>query len=287
MKKIADFTPSRNQVQVIRNSMSASGIKSWADVEDEIPAPEITTNPDGTKTVVSYRLNVKGQKVKIIQKIKEVKVQERVHPSIARRRKWVKYGKEKNTPPGPDTRTTQLGEKVELKLGTSWKEMEKKEEEQKVEEKQNLVSSQRIKCRVCGGDHFTSKCPFKDTLGELSNSTNATPEPDQNTSGKYVPPYLRNGGASKDATRDDSTTLKVSQLNSIVDEDMVRNELFSKYGPLQRVAIIRNRETGESKGFAYVTFATESLAERALENLNGKGYHSLILHLEWSKKKKT
>lgn len=57
--------------------MSASVIKSWADAEDEIPTPEITTNPDGTKTVVSYRLNANGQKVKITQKIKEVKVKEK------------------------------------------------------------------------------------------------------------------------------------------------------------------------------------------------------------------
>lgn len=268
--------------------MSAPVMDSWADAEDDIPAPEVTTNSDGTKTVISYRLNPKGQKVKIVQKIKEVKVQERVHPSIAVRRKWSKYGKEKDTPAGPDTRTTQLGEIVELKLGASWKEMEKKDEEQKVEEKQNLVSSQRIKCRICTGDHFTSKCPFKDTFAnESSNaSADATPEPTEtSTGGKYVPPSLR-GGAVRDITRDDSTTLKVSQLNSFVDEDMVRNELFAKYGPLQRVAIVRNRDTGESKGFAYVTFATERLAQEALENVNGRGYHNLILHIEWSKKRK-
>lgn len=276
--------------------MSASVIKSWADAEDEIPTPEITTNPDGTKTVVSYRLNANGQKVKITQKIKEVKVKEKVHPLIAQRKNWTKYGKEKNTPPGPDTRTTQLGEKVELKLGTSWKEIEKQEEESKEEQKAQLVSTQRIKCRTCGGDHFTSKCPFKDTL--ISDSTDAsnaaTPEPADaanNAPGKYVPRHLRkdaNGNLpAKDLNaRDDSTTLKVSQLNSIVDEDMLRNELLGRYGPLQRAIVVRNRETGESRGFAYVTFATEAKAEEALNDLNGKGYHSLILHLEWSKKRK-
>lgn len=275
--------------------MSASVIKSWADAEDEIPTPEITTNPDGTKTVVSYRLNANGQKVKITQKIKEVKVKEKVHPLIAQRKNWVKYGKEKNTSPGPDTRTTQLGEIVELKLGTSWKEIEKQEEESKEEQKAQLVSTQRIKCRTCGGDHFTSKCPFKDTL--ISDSTDAsnaaTPEPADaagNAPGKYVPRHLRkdaNGNLpAKDMTRDDSTTLKISQLNSIVDEDMLRNELLNRYGPLQRAIVVRNRETGESRGFAYVTFATEAKAEEALNDLNGKGYHSLILHLEWSKKRK-
>ncbi|CAH2352164.1 eukaryotic translation initiation factor 3 subunit G [[Candida] railenensis] len=275
----------------------SSVIKSWADAEDEIPQPEVTTNPDGTKTVISYRLNTKGQKVKITQKIKEVKVQERVHPSIAIRKNWSKYGKEKNTPPGPDTRTTQLGEIVELNLGTSWKEVEKQEEE--AQEEKKLQNVQRIKCRICGGEHFTSKCPFKDTLGaeaaanELANAEAAAAQDGGDDgsmqNGKYVPRHMRrdaSGNLPVQQGRDDSTTLRVSQLNNIVDEDMLRNELFARYGPLQRVTVVRDRDTGDSRGFAYVAFASEGLAEQALNELNGKGYHSLILHLEWSKKKK-
>lgn len=258
--------------------------QSWADAEDDIPTPEVTPNADGTKTVVSYRLNAKGQRVKITQKIKEVKVKERVHPSIAVRRSWAKYGKERLTPPGPDTRTTQLGEKVDLKLGASWKETEKKEEEEKAEQKANLVSTQRLKCRTCGGDHFTAKCPFKDTLGAEAAGESATPEPTE--SSKYVPVHMRAGAQSMES-RDDTCTLRMSQLNAIVNEDMIRQELLGKYGPLQRVTLVRNRETGESKGFAYVTFATEQMAQKALDELNGKGYHSLILRLEWSKRKKT
>lgn len=274
--------------------MSTEVSKSWADVEDEIPSPEVTTNPDGTKTVVSYRLNQKGQKVKITQKIKEIKVQERVHPLVAIRKNWRKFGKERGTPPGPDTRTTQLGEKVEFKLGTSWKEIEKQEEE--AQEEAKLQSVQRIKCRTCGGEHFTSKCPFKDTLGaevaakEQANNEAAMEADDQSiANGKYVPRHMRrdaNGNLPEKQGRDDSTTLRVSQLNSFVDEDMLRDELFARYGPLQRVTVVRDRDSGESRGFAYVAFATEGIAEQALNDLNGKGYHSLILHLEWSKKKK-
>lgn len=258
--------------------------QSWADAEDDIPTPEVTVNPDGTKTVISYRLNAKGQKVKITQKIKEVKVKERVHPSIAIRRGWAKYGKEKHTPPGPDTRTTQLGEKVELKLGASWKELEKKEEEEKLEQKASLVSTQRLRCRTCEGDHFTSKCPFKDTLGAETAGGAGTPEPSE--SGKYVPAHLRKDAPSKES-RDDSCTLRISQLNTFVNEQMLREELLAKYGPLQRATVLYNKETGESRGFAFVTFATEQKAAQALEELNGKGYHSLILRLEWSKRKKT
>lgn len=270
--------------------MSTTVIGSWADAGDEFSAPDITNNADGTKTVITYRLNQEGKKVKVTQRIKEVKVQEKVHPLIAKRKTWAKYGKEKNSPPGPDTSTTQLGEKVELKLGLSWKQVEKDEEEAKNANRAQEIAIQTIKCRTCGGEHYTTKCPFKDTLGASQpGAPEAASETDaQSGPGKYVPRHLRanaDGTISKD-TRDDSTTLKVSQLNTFVDEDMLRNELFARYGPLQRVTVVKNRETGESKGFAYVSFATEEIAQRALDSLNGKGYHSLILHLEWSKKKK-
>ncbi|KAI3403227.1 TIF35 [Candida oxycetoniae] len=280
--------------------MSTLGIGSWADAGDEFSAPpDVIQNPDGTKTVITFRTNQDGKKVKITQKIREVVVQEKVHPLIAQRKNWSKYGKEKNKPPGPDTSTTQLGEKVELKLGLSWKLAEKKEEEEKEQERASKITVQTLKCRLCGGEHYTAKCPFKDTLGASSLTPGGgTPEPGQegnglgdsgSGSGKYVPRHLRpdaNGVIPSKEARDDSTTLKVSQLNTFVDEDMLRNELFARFGPLQRVTVVRNRETGESRGFAYVSFATEEIAQKALDLLHGKGYHSLILHLEWSKKKK-
>ncbi|CAN3365663.1 eukaryotic translation initiation factor 3 subunit G [Diutina catenulata] len=268
--------------------MSTSVLGSWADAEGEFSAPDVTVNPDGTKTVVTYRLNQDGKKVKVTQKIKDVTVTEKVHPLIAQRKNWKKYGKEKNTPPGPDTSTTQLGEKVELKLGTSWKETEKADEAEKQENAQKIVRNS-IQCRTCGGEHFTAQCPFKDTLGAGAGASKETAGVVPETGGRYVPRHLRadaNGNLPTRESRDDSTTLKVSQLNTFVDEDMIRNELLARFGPLQRVTLVRNKETGESKGFAYVAFLTEELAQKALDSLNGKGYHSLILHLEWSKKRK-
>lgn len=269
--------------------MSTSVLGSWADAEGEFSAPDVTVNADGTKTVVTYRLNQDGKKVKVTQRTREVKVQEKVHPLIALRKNWKKFGKEKNLEPGPDPSTTQLGEKVELKLGTSWKETEKLDEEEKQQNAQKVVRN--ISCRTCGGEHFTAQCPFKDTLGGAPPKENADAgvAAVATAPGKYVPRHLRadaNGNLPTRDNRDDSTTLKISQLNTFVDEDMMRNELLARFGPLQRVTIVRNKETGESKGFAYVAFATEELAQAALDALNGKGYHSLILHLEWLKKKK-
>ena len=50
--------------------------------------------------------------------------------------------------------------------------------------------------------------------------------------------------------------------------------LFSPYGSLEEVRLVTNRDTGQSRGFAFVTFAAQKDAESALamngEPLNGR-----------------
>jgi heterogeneous nuclear ribonucleoprotein A1/A3 len=46
------------------------------------------------------------------------------------------------------------------------------------------------------------------------------------------------------------------------------NELFSKFGQIADVKLITDRDTGRSKGFAFITFAQEEPIEDALA-LNG------------------
>jgi RNA recognition motif-containing protein len=51
-------------------------------------------------------------------------------------------------------------------------------------------------------------------------------------------------------------------------EDQLR-AVFSEYGQITDLALIMDRETGRPKGFAFITFATQQSAEKALE-LNGR-----------------
>lgn len=102
-----------------------------------------------------------------------------------------------------------------MKLGTSWKQDEKKEEEDKAHERAQKIAVQTIKCRVCGGDHYTAKCPFKDTLGAAAGVTpsGTTPEPTSEGgagaagAGKYVPRHLRADANGNVPTREAETTL--------------------------------------------------------------------------------
>jgi len=49
---------------------------------------------------------------------------------------------------------------------------------------------------------------------------------------------------------------------------------FGAYGQVETVTIIRDRQTGRSKGFGFVEMPTASEAKSAIEALNGKPYQS-------------
>ncbi|CCH62038.1 hypothetical protein TBLA_0G00910 [Henningerozyma blattae CBS 6284] len=272
----------------------------------EVAQPEIIENKDGTKTVISYRIE-NGKKYKVTQKVREIKVTERVHRNVASRRAWAKFGRDKGSPAGPNHSTTQLGEEITLRLGRRWKQLEEQEAA-----KNKIVNETVISCRLCGNNHYTMHCPFKSLLQDISalenpqaegqrvegDESNANESAERSeapsavgmTGGKYVPPGRRAGAKdpSSDAFRDarereDMRTLKITQLNENADEMTLMNELLFPFNPIERVVVVKNRETGKSRGLAFVTFASEDTAERALQFLNGRGFMNLILNVERSK----
>ena len=82
-----------------------------------------------------------------------------------------------------------------------------------------------------------------------------------------------------------TTQLRVSNLSKNAVELDLR-ELFGHYGKITRVFIVKDHTTGESRGFAFVTFCSREDAAVALDNLNGYGYGYLILKVEWAKPRK-
>jgi len=47
-------------------------------------------------------------------------------------------------------------------------------------------------------------------------------------------------------------------------------EIFSQAGAVQEVTLMQDRFTGKSRGFAFVTMATEEEAQAAISKLNGQ-----------------
>lgn len=61
--------------------------------------------------------------------------------------------------------------------------------------------------------------------------------------------------------------------------------LFAAYGPVERVKIITDRETGRSKGFAFVTLGDQSHLNASIEALNGHEFQGRALRVNASEPK--
>ena len=66
-----------------------------------------------------------------------------------------------------------------------------------------------------------------------------------------------------------TNNLYVGNLSYDTTEDTLRN-LFAEYGEIESVNLISDRNTGRSRGFAFVEMSTEEAAQQALSGMNGK-----------------
>lgn len=54
---------------------------------------------------------------------------------------------------------------------------------------------------------------------------------------------------------------------SVTDNDL--QQMFSEYGAVQSAKVIMDRDSGQSKGFAFVEMGSDSEAQTAIDSLNG------------------
>ncbi len=78
--------------------------------------------------------------------------------------------------------------------------------------------------------------------------------------------------------------LYVGNLNFNTTEDALRS-LFQTYGSVERVSIITDRETGRSRGFAFVEMTDAEEADRAITALNGTRLGGRILNVNEARPK--
>jgi cold-inducible RNA-binding protein len=60
----------------------------------------------------------------------------------------------------------------------------------------------------------------------------------------------------------------VGNLDFAATEDSIRS-LFQPYGAIESVRVAKDRDTGRSRGFAFVEMTDATEADRAIEALNG------------------
>uniref|UniRef100_H3DMJ2 Eukaryotic translation initiation factor 3 subunit G n=1 Tax=Tetraodon nigroviridis TaxID=99883 RepID=H3DMJ2_TETNG len=267
-----------------------------------LPSPKETIKGN-IKTVTEYKIDDDGKKIKIVRTFKiETR---KASKAIARRKNWKKFGNSEFDPPGPNVATTTVSDDVSMTFISSKEDLNAQDQD---EDPMNKIKGQKIvSCRICKGDHWTTRCPYKDTLGpmqkelaeQLGLSTadkdkpagSAEPEPvqpAQNKTGKYVPPSLRDGGTRRGESMqpnrraDDNATIRVTNLSEDTREADLQ-ELFRPFGAISRIYLAKDKNTGQSKGFAFISFHRREDASRAITGVSGFGYDHLILNVEWAK----
>jgi RNA recognition motif-containing protein len=72
------------------------------------------------------------------------------------------------------------------------------------------------------------------------------------------------------------TKLYVGNLAYTATEDDLRT-LFAQAGAVKSVTLIKDRDTGRSKGFAFVEMDTQAEAQKAISLFNGSSLHDRAL----------
>ena len=82
------------------------------------------------------------------------------------------------------------------------------------------------------------------------------------------------------------SNLYVGNLPFSATEESV-TALFSKYGSLKSVNLIRDRDTGQTKGFGFVEYTNQADAQKAVSELNGKDFNGRALKVNMARPKET
>lgn len=278
--------------------MTAAEPRRWADEVDDddygtdlsIPAQQEVVLKDGERIVAEIKVDPEsGKKSKVVRTFRLEK--KLVSKGVIERKKWSKYGESKRDAAGPNSATTVVADEVLMQF------LDKNQDP--VQEVDPMLDALKqkgsfVKCRYCHDNHFSAKCPYKDSglpadLISINNTKDMedSKKVDSETKpGIFVPPALRGGnrrGETMGPTqKKDDFTIRVSNLpESMSETDM--QELCNPFGKTDRIFLAKDRTTGVCKGFAFVTYQTKESAGRALQFLNGYGYDHLILNVEWSK----
>lgn len=163
---------------------------------------------------------------------------------------------------------------------------------------QQLNDKNSVRCRNCGMDHFTLKCPYKDRFDQIKEregpavaSSSAESRGDEKrVGGKYVPPNMRDNAPKRpdnvySKSSNEANTIRVTNLPEDIQDGDIK-ELITpiiQSGRITRIFLAKDKYTGHSKGFAFVSFDRKEDAAKVIKILNGYGYSNLILNVEWAK----
>ncbi len=78
------------------------------------------------------------------------------------------------------------------------------------------------------------------------------------------------------------TKIYVGNLSYSTTEETLRT-LFSQYGSVSSVELIKDRDTGNSKGFAFVEMGSPNESSQAISSLNGASLENRVIKVNFAK----
>ena len=78
------------------------------------------------------------------------------------------------------------------------------------------------------------------------------------------------------------TKIYVGNLAYSTTEEALRT-LFSAFGSVASVELIKDRDTGNSKGFAFVEMGSQSESSKAIGSLNGTSLENRVIKVNFAK----
>jgi len=273
---------------------AAAGLRNEAGGLEIPPTHKSRIDSNGIQIVTSYRQNPsnKNQLLKTVTKVKVTTVMIKEAKAVQeRRRTWKKFGQAlKDAETGTKT-TVQSKDEVFLEdpnadtdlqdedpaaaiagnLNAFWA----KQQRRQLERKYDVTGADGEGGADAGGAGGWTQVGTGGArpAGGLAAAA---------ATGKYVPPSARAGlsgaGASsayRPERRDDLNTLRVTNLSESTTEADLQ-ELFQPFGRISRVYLAKDKETMQSRGFAFVSFVNKDDAARAMEELQGIGKYRSI-----------
>ncbi|KAK8936252.1 Polyadenylate-binding protein 2 [Platanthera zijinensis] len=271
----------------------------WGELEEDdaedmdffLP-PRMVIGPDenGLKKVIEYKYNDDGNKVKITTTTRTRKLaRARLSKRALERRAWPKFGDAEKE--DASSRLTMVSTEEIILEGPRIPGSKAEESKSSGDPLSAMGKAGAVLmvCRTCGkkGDHWTSKCPYKDLAQPTETFTDKPPTAESSTGTAkttYVPPSMRAGADRSGAEmrrRNDENSVRVTNLSEDTREADLQ-ELFRTFGHVSRTYVAIDQKTGVSRGFGFVNFAYKEDAEKAINKLNGYGYDNLILRVEWA-----
>jgi len=285
--------------------------RKWADVDEDdeegleqsqsgkaTNAFETPMDENGVKTRIEY-IERDGKTYKVTKRIRARTVENWTNSSIQARITMEKFGKPKSDPAAEKNHIVRSEEEVNVEITkTPAQVIVKDDAEDKFHEESLKLTEEMTKVKKVWTEMNRERQLDRDAAGveradEVKAEAGDKPAADAAAAaagqpGKYVPPSLRGaqggkaGGKGGPDQQQQDASLRITNLSEDCREGDLQ-DLFGQFGRLARVYLAKDQPTGQSRGFAFVTYYSRADAEKAIEKLNGHGYDNLIMQVQFAK----